>query len=78
MGIYMRKNLKAAIDLGRRDVPRSVFISKILKNFKDNVKDSTITSDVYDQQGISRCQPRAGPTDPFVQPAEGDSTKWIA
>lgn len=75
MGICMRKNLKAVIDLRRGDVPRSVFISKILeKNFKDNVKDCTITSDVYDQQGLSRRQPRAGPTDQFVQPAEGDST----
>lgn len=74
MGICMPKNLKAAIDLRRGDVPRSVFISKILeKDCKEYKKENTTCYEISDQWGLSRHQPGGGPTEPSI-PAESDAT----
>ena len=75
MGICMRKNLKATIDSRRGDVPRSVFITKILEeNCKDNEKENMTRNNMSDQWSLSRRQPRGFSTDPSVLPEERDAT----
>jgi hypothetical protein len=47
MGICMSKSLREIVDIKRGDVPRSVFISKILeKNCKVNEKEKTTCNDI--------------------------------
>jgi hypothetical protein len=71
-GICMPKSLKEIVDIKRGDVPRSVYISKILeKNCKGNEKEDTTCNKLSDQWGLSRRQPREGPTDPSAR-----STEW--
>jgi hypothetical protein len=71
----MSKSLREIVDIKRGDIPRSVFISKILeKNCKENEKEQTICNDISYQWGLSRRQPEEGPTDPSIRPIERDST----
>lgn len=73
MGICMSKSLKEIVDIRRGDVPRSVYISKILEHMCKNKWTCDVDS-VYDQWGLSRRQPREGPTDTSVRSAERDAT----
>ena len=75
MGICMSKNLKEIVDIRRGDVPRSVYISKILeKNCKENEKVNATYNKISDQWGLSRRQPREDPADPSARSAERDAT----
>lgn len=69
MGICMSKSLREIIDTIRGDVPRSVYISKILeKNCKGNEQEKTTCNPKCDQWGLSRNQPREDPIDLSVRP----------
>ena len=71
----MSKRLRKIVDIKRGDVPRSVYISRILeKNCKGNERESTTSSDMSDQWSLSRRQPRRDSTDPSVLPEERDAT----
>ena len=71
MGICMPKSLKELVDFRRGDVPRSVFISKILEQIcKNNGIEHWAHNNVGGQWGLSRRQPREGPTDPSARSTE--------
>ena len=75
MGICMPKSLKELVDIRRGDVPRSVFISKILEQIcKNNDREHWAHNNVGGQWGLSRRQPQGGPTEPTVRPAEEEAT----
>ena len=71
----MSKRLRKIVDIKRGDVPRSVYISRILeKNCKGNERENTTRNDMSDQWSLSRRQPRGVSTDPSVLPEESDDT----
>ena len=75
MGICMPKSLKELVDIRRGDVPRSVYISKILEQIcKNNDKVHLAHNNIGGQWGLSRRPPRGGPTDPSVRLTEDDAT----
>jgi hypothetical protein len=59
MGIYLSKTLKEAIDIRRRDIPRSKYISRILERQLDYKKD------VENQQSQSRPLPGQNSANPL-------------
>jgi hypothetical protein len=75
MGICMSKNLKELVDIRRGDIPRSVFISKILQQIcRNNDTEQWTRNSVDGQWGLSRRQPREGPTDPSARPTGSGGT----
>ncbi len=71
----MPKRLRKIVDIKRGDVPRSVYISRILeKNCKGNERENTTRNEMSDQWSLSRRQPRRDSTDQSVLPEERDAT----
>jgi hypothetical protein len=64
----MSKSLKETVDIRRGDIPRSIYISRILeKSCKDTEKESTTRNDLSNQWSLSGRQPLVDPTDPSAK-----------